>query len=150
MKVPEAFATVFGLGYAPVAPGTVASGVALFLAWPLAIWQGRFALLLAGILASAIGAWACELYSREKGEADPSECVIDELAGQWIACAFAPPFVPAFLLSFVLFRIFDIWKPWPISAAERLPGGFGIMADDIVAGLFAGAIIAVLAHAQLV
>jgi phosphatidylglycerophosphatase A len=151
-KVYTAIATVFGVGYSPIAPGTAASIVALPIAWLIAISGGRFVLLLAAILASAAGAWACEHYAGEKKENDPSECVIDEVAGQWIACAFAPTndMLLAYALAFVLFRFFDIVKPWPISAAERLPGGFGIMADDVVAGLFAGIIIAILAHLGLV
>jgi phosphatidylglycerophosphatase A len=145
-------ATVFGVGYSRIAPGTAASIVALPFAWLIAISGGRFALLLAAILATASGAWACELYAHEKKENDPSECVIDEVAGQWIACAFVPSndVLLGYALAFVLFRAFDIVKPWPISAAERLPGGFGIMADDVVAGLFAGIIIAILAHLGLV
>ena len=145
-------ATVFGIGYSPIAPGTAASVVALPFAWLIAISGGRFVLLLAAILASAIGAWACELYAHEKKENDPSECVIDEVAGQWIACAFAPPndMLLGFALAFVLFRVFDILKPWPVSAAERLPGGLGIMADDVAAGVLAGIVIAILAHLGLV
>jgi phosphatidylglycerophosphatase A len=145
-------ATVFGIGYLPYAPGTAASIVALPLAWGIAVFGGRFLLLFAGILVSAIGAWACEIYSQEKKEKDPSECVIDEVAGQWIACAFVPwpSTLFAYAIAFVLFRVFDITKLWPVSAAERLPGGFGIMADDLVAGLMAGIVIAILAHLQLV
>ncbi len=152
-----AIATVFGIGRLPVAPGTAASVIALPIAWLIVALSGSpFLLLLAGLLVNAIGAWACELYSRDKGENDPSECVIDEVAGQWIACAFIPTHstfghtLLCYGLAFVLFRVFDILKPWPISAAERLPGGIGIMADDFVAGLAAGAIIAVLAHLGLV
>jgi phosphatidylglycerophosphatase A len=150
MKLSAAIATVFGIGRIPVAPGTVASVVALILAWPIVIYGGRFGLLAAGIAASAIGAWAGEHYANDTKQADPSECVIDEVAGQWIACAFAPVSFLAFLLAFVLFRIFDILKPWPISRLERLPGGVGIMADDIAAAVAAGAIIAILAHLRIV
>jgi phosphatidylglycerophosphatase A len=83
---------------------------------------------------------------------DPSECVIDELAGQWLACAFAglsfsglvpvaaSP-LPSFILAFVLFRLFDIWKPWPVSWAETFSGGVGVMLDDMVAGLMAGVLV---------
>jgi phosphatidylglycerophosphatase A len=156
-KVYTAIATVFGVGRLPFAPGTAASIVALPIAWLIVALSGSpFLLLFAGLLVNAIGAWACELYSRDKGEKDPSECVIDEVAGQWIACAFIPTnssigfMLLGYSLAFVLFRVFDILKPWPISAAERLPGGIGIMADDFVAGLAAGAIIAVLAHLGLV
>lgn len=107
-------------------------------------------LLVAAIAALAIGAWASEVYARETNNSDPSECVIDELAGQWIACAFAPLSLPAYALAFLLFRVFDITKPWPIRRLERLHGGIGIMFDDVAAALLAGAIIAVLAHLDLV
>lgn len=150
-------ATVLGIGHARFAPGTVASAVALPIAWLIAMSGGRFVLLLAAILVNGVGAWACDLYAREKKEADPSECVIDEVAGQWIACAFAPPpaalfaygLVP-YIIAFLLFRLFDIVKPWPVSAAERLPGGLGIMADDLVAGVFAGIVIAVLVQLRII
>jgi phosphatidylglycerophosphatase A len=150
VKLSEAIATVFGIGRAPFAPGTVMSIVALFLAWPIAVFGGRFPLLMAGIAISAIGTWACEHYARDTRQADPSEAVVDELAGQWIACAFAPVSLLAFALAFVLFRIFDILKPWPISRLEKLPGGIGIMADDLGAALAAGVIIAICAHLRLV
>jgi phosphatidylglycerophosphatase A len=158
MKAYEAIATLGGLGRVRVAPGTVASLAALVPAFLIAWLGGRFALLAAGLLANAVGAWACEHYARETGRDDPSECVVDELAGQWIACAFvplsphsiAPLSLEGFALAFLLFRAFDITKPWPISRLEHLPGGFGIMADDLAAGLLAGAIIAMLAHAGIV
>ena len=151
MNLHTGIATVFGIGRARAAPGTVASLLALPVAWIIAAGEGRVWLLAAAILVAAAGGWACELYVRETGKSDPSECVIDEVAGQWLACAFAPLSIlhglPAYALAFVLFRIFDIAKPWPLSAAERLPGGAGVMADDLLAGLIAGLIVAVFAHA---
>jgi phosphatidylglycerophosphatase A len=143
-------ATLWGLGRARYAPGTVASAAALPLAWGIALLGGRVSLLVAAIAALAIGAWASEVYARDTNNSDPSECVIDELAGQWIACAFAPLSLPAYALAFLLFRVFDITKPWPIRRIERLHGGIGIMFDDVAAALLAGAIIAVLAHLDLV
>ena len=96
----------------------------------------------AAIIALVIGILSCSDYVRETGNPDPSECVIDELAGQWLACAFVafPPFQLApFFLAFALFRLFDIWKPWPVYLAEtKLHGGLAVMMDDIVAGLMAG------------
>jgi phosphatidylglycerophosphatase A len=150
MKASHALATVFGIGRTRIAPGTVASLIAAIVAWPLALWGGRFAVLVAAIAASAIGAWASDHYARDTREADPSACVIDEVAGQWIVCAFAPLTIAAYTLAFVLFRFFDIVKPWPIGRLERLPGGLGIMADDWGAALIAGTIIAVLAHAGVI
>ena len=150
MNVSRAIATLFGIGHAGFAPGTVGSIVSLPLAYLIAWSGGRFALLLAAIIALAIGAWASELYARQVKSFDPKECVVDELAGQWVACAFAPVSLLAYALAFVLFRLFDIWKPWPIRKIEHLHGGIGIMADDLVAAVFAGVVLAVLAHLNLI
>jgi phosphatidylglycerophosphatase A len=143
-------ATVFGIGRSPVAPGTAASFMALPFAWIAMSWGGTVALLSLCFAVSAIGVYACDVYAKQKGSHDPSECVIDEVAGQCLACALAPLSVSGFALAFLLFRLFDISKLWPISAAERLPGGLGIMADDLVAGLIAGTIVAVFAAAGFV
>ena len=146
MKLPRAIATLGGVGHAPYAPGTAGSMVALPFAWLIAYSAGRFALLLAAVIALAIGAWASELYTAQTKRADPSECVVDELAGQWIACAFAPTTLLGYGLAFLLFRLFDMWKPWPIRAVERWHGGIGVMVDDVVAALVAGAILVGLSH----
>lgn len=150
MSLAEAVATLFGLGRLRPGSGTWASLAAALLAWPIAAYGGRFVLLCAALAAWLIGIWAADAYARATAMEDPSECVVDELAGQWLACAFAPVTLPAFAAAFVLFRLFDVWKPWPIARLEHLPGGMGIMADDIAAGLAAAAIVAVLAHAGLV
>ena len=141
-----ALATLFGIGRAPVAPGTWASLAALPLAWGITALGGAALLSLWIFVAAALGIWACDIYVRESGKPDPSECVIDELAGQWIACIAAPLTLPGYALALILFRVFDIWKPWPISAAERAHGGLGVMLDDLVAGLFAATVVAA-AHA---
>jgi phosphatidylglycerophosphatase A len=146
----ERIATVGGLGrIVPAAPGTLASFVTLFLAWGLAAVHGQLLVLVAAITAMAVGFWGTELYARQRGANDPSECVIDEVAGQLIACAFAPRTLVFYFLAFLLFRLLDIVKPWPISAAERLAGGLGIMADDVIAGLLAGVLILVLIQSRL-
>jgi phosphatidylglycerophosphatase A len=150
VNAPRAIATLCGIGYARTAPGTVASAVALPFAYLIAFAGSRFALLILAIAVLAIGAWASELYAAETKTFDPSECVVDELAGQWIACAFAPVSIAGYALAFVLFRVFDIWKPWPIRRVERLHGGLGIMADDVVAALMAGVILVVLARAGVI
>lgn len=145
-----ALATAFGIGHLPKAPGTWASLVALLIAIPvmwLTRWEGMAVLAL---LTTAVGVWSSDLYAVETGNADPKECVIDEFAGQWIACAFggfaSMPDEPAlswlgFLLAFLLFRLFDIAKPWLVKRAEALPGGLGIMADDVLAGIMAGVVV---------
>jgi phosphatidylglycerophosphatase A len=145
MTIPRASAivsTVFGIGYFPQAQGTIMSAIAVPLAILLALHGGAMVVLGGALVALVIGILSCSEYVRETGNPDPSECVIDELAGQWLACAFvafAPLSLPAFFLSFGLFRLFDIWKPWPVYLAEtKLHGGLAVMMDDIVAGLMAG------------
>jgi phosphatidylglycerophosphatase A len=146
----RAIATLFGIGRFPYAPGTLASAVATGLAWLLAGFAGQFALIIATVLVAAIGTLAANRYVRTTGIKDPSSCVIDELTGQWAACCCAPHIVVAYALCFVLFRAFDIIKPWPISALESLPGGYGVMADDLLAGILAGFLVALLAGWRIV
>ena len=145
MTLPRAstvISTVFGIGYFPQGQGTIMSAVAVPLAILLALNGGGVVVAGAALIVLVIGILACDEHVRVTGNPDPSECVIDELAGQWLACAFvafSPLSLPAFFLAFALFRLFDIWKPWPVSwAEESLPGGWGVMMDDIVAGLMAG------------
>lgn len=136
-------ATFFGAGTFPAAAGTFGSMVAL--PFGIALLQlpapyGRLALLIAASAALAIGVWASMRYCASHGVADPGEVVIDEVAGQWLALVFASPDNPwHFLAAFVLFRFFDVAKIWPANWAERLPGGWGVMMDDIIAGLYAAA-----------
>ena len=147
MTIPRASAvvsTVFGIGYFPQGQGTIMSAIAVPLAILLALHGGAMVVIGAALVVLVIGILACAEHVRETGNPDPSECVIDELAGQWLACAgvaFGAISMPAFFLSFVLFRIFDIWKPWPVYLAEtKLHGGLAVMMDDVVAGLMAGAL----------
>ena len=155
MRFSTIIASVFGVGYFPVASGTVMSIIAVPLAMMIALHGGGIILVAASLLAFAVGIWACGAHVRATGRKDPSECVIDELAGQWLACAgicFTPtyPRITAFVLAFLLFRLFDILKPWPISAAEKLPGGMGVMADDMLAGLAAAIIAAAVQYFGIV
>jgi phosphatidylglycerophosphatase A len=134
-------ATLFGIGRLPHAPGTAASLVAALAAWPIAATYGHWVLLGLGLAVGLVAIPVAGTYARECGRDDPSECVIDELAGQWIALAFAPPTLWRFALAFALFRYLDIRKLWPVSEAEKLKGGLGIVADDVAAGLIAGLIV---------
>jgi phosphatidylglycerophosphatase A len=134
-------ATWFGTGLLPKMPGTWGALATLPVAWVLAERFGPWAVAAAGILAAALGLWACKVYLAKSPIKDPGEIVIDEVAGQFIAAAPAGLDPVAFALSFVLFRIFDVMKPWPCRALERLPGGAGVIADDIAAGLYAAAIV---------
>lgn len=146
----EQLATAFGIGRVAHAPGTAASFVAVLIAIPVMVFAGWYGITALAIVATGAGIWISDAYGQQSGLADPQDCVIDEFAGQWIACAFAaatpaPDGVASFgarlFLAFVLFRLFDIAKPWPIAKAEQLRGGLGIMADDVVAGLIAGFIV---------
>jgi phosphatidylglycerophosphatase A len=155
MRLSTIIASVFGIGYFPVASGTVMSIIAIPFAILIARAGGGLALIGASLIVFPIGVWACGDHVRATGREDPSECVIDELAGQWLACAgisihLGPGSAPEFALAFLLFRLFDILKPWPISAAERLPGGWGVMTDDMVAGLFAAVIAGTLQYFQVI
>jgi phosphatidylglycerophosphatase A len=162
MKLPRAstiVASVFGIGYFDVAPGTIMSAIAVPLAILIAIFGGGgMGVLSSSLIAFVIGVLACADHVRETKREDPSECVIDELAGQWLACSFClltfggllPPShisLPLFALAFALFRLFDIWKPWPVSwADQQIKGGLGVMTDDMIAGLMAGVLIVVVRY----
>lgn len=138
-SVATSLATWFGCGLSPRAPGTVGSIGAVPLHLLLA--QAPAPVHAAAVLAlSALGIWAAQRYAVACGECDPQRVVIDEVAGTAIAmgCVRAAP-VAVQIAALVLFRVFDIWKPWPIRRLEHLqPLGVGIMMDDLLAGVFAG------------
>jgi phosphatidylglycerophosphatase A len=136
-------ATWFGVGRLPLVPGTWGSLAALPVAWVLALYYGPYAVIGAAGVVFLLGLWACTAYLARTRTKDPGEIVIDEVAGQLIAAAPAGLDPLAFLLSFVVFRILDVMKPWPCRALEDLPGAFGVIADDIAAGLYAAVLIAI-------
>jgi phosphatidylglycerophosphatase A len=131
--------TWFGSGLAPKAPGTFGSLAALPFAYPIVLYAGWIGVLFAGLLIGAVGVPIVNMYLKEFDRADdPSEVVIDEVSGMWIALAAVPFTWWGWLLAFVLFRLFDITKPWPVSwADEKLPDGLGVMLDDVLAGIMA-------------
>ena len=134
----------FGAGLAPLAQGTVGSAVALlpWLAWR-ELSLPAYGLML--VLAFAIGVWACGESGRRIAFADHRALVWDEFVGQWLALlpALLAPWW-AVLAGFALFRLFDVWKPWPIGWLDaRVKGGVGVMLDDAVAGAFAAIVLAV-------
>lgn len=136
-------ATFFGAGLGKPGPGTWGS-VAAVLLWAAACWglhPGASALLLillAGIALSVLlGVPAATIAARESGRKDPGFVVVDEVAGQWIALIGSPADWRHALLALVLFRIFDITKPFPVRQLEALPEGWGIVFDDLAAGLYA-------------
>ena len=132
------FISTFGYcGYAPVAPGTVGSAAGL-LVYLLVWWTGSRAVEL-GLIAGLFGAgvWAGTTAERYFGGIDPGPVVIDEVVGMLITLAFIPVGLTGALAGFVLFRIFDVIKPYPAGRLERLHGGLGVMADDAMAAVYA-------------
>ena len=145
-------ATWFGCGYAPVGPGTAGSLAALAIAIGLnrldGSGNGTF-LLLAGALLVP-GVWAASVVAQRVGQKDPHIIVVDEVLGQWLTLAGASTLNwKSWLAAFVLFRLFDIWKPPPARQLEALPGGIGIVADDLMAGLYGALAIFLLDRFQL-
>ncbi len=130
-------ATGFGSGFSPRAPGTVGTIAALLPWW----WLRELPLpyyLAAIVIAFAIGVWASSWVVQRSGVSDPQVVVWDEFVGVWIALIAAPIGWPWMLAGFALFRLFDIWKPWPVSwADEKVGGGLGVMLDDVIAGIYA-------------
>jgi phosphatidylglycerophosphatase A len=130
-------ATAAYTGYAPVAPGTVGSAVGLMVY--LVVWRTQSrtfeALLIAALF--VIGVWAATIAERHFGGTDPGPIVLDEVVGMLITLAFIPVGIAGALAGFVLFRIFDVVKPYPAARFEALRGGLGVMADDAMAGIYA-------------
>jgi phosphatidylglycerophosphatase A len=154
----RAVSTFGGLGDRLPAPGTTVGSLP-----PAILWLGicaavpnnqfRLAVTAVGLLVFAlVGIWSSEIEAERRGADDPRPIVIDEAAGQWLTFLVALPFIPLLntpqlaifaALGFLLFRFFDVIKPWPIRAFEKLPGGIGIVADDLAAGYFAAACLAI-------
>lgn len=138
-----AIATMGRIGKTRPAPGTLGSAAALLPAVGLAM-AGGWVLEAATLIACIVGVKAANVYEAHSGEKDASEIVIDELAGQWIALLVVPLDWRWWVAAFVMFRVFDVAKPGPVKMAEALPGGTGVMADDIVAGVMAAACLIVM------
>ena len=145
--------TFFGAGLLPKAPGTWGSLVALPLGF-LMHYRGGFPFLLAAtLIIFAVGLWATDKATAGKDDHDPSEIVIDEVVGQWIALmplsfglwhqGFAPHVFPwpGWVGAFLMFRLFDIWKPWPVSWADNMHNPLGVMLDDVLAGIMAALVV---------
>lgn len=134
----------FGSGLSPIAPGTAGSLMALLLAWlllQLQAWlQWPLAISVAASMALVfvLGVWAANRISSQLQRHDHSAIVVDEFIGQWLVLLVVPVSVSHWLLAFLLFRLFDIIKPWPIGYADRhVHGGFGVMLDDVLAAIYA-------------
>ena len=128
---------MFGAGYAPVASGTVGSFVTVVALWLLPLTRPR--ILVALVVVTLVGVWAGSRAERLLGRKDPGVIVIDEVAGMLLSVALLPlPLtVPVLITAFLLFRLFDIWKPFPARESQVLTGGVGVMVDDLIAGFYA-------------
>lgn len=139
-KVAWLAGTGFGVGLFPVAPATMASLVAVAVYWALPI--GGDSPVFLGLVGASlvIGPWVCGSLT-SSDDPDPKRAVWDEVAGVWLTCLFLPKTLPWLAAAFLLFRVLDVLKPWPIRQYERLPGGYGILADDVAAGVLGAAIL---------
>lgn len=123
-----------GIGLAPVVPATVASFAAVVLYKLIPISGDSIVLYLMIGVGFVLGVWATGTLATAD-RPDPSLAVMDEFIGMWATCLLLPKSIPWLVAAFLCFRILDVVKPWPINRLERLPGGLGIMADDLAAGL---------------
>lgn len=138
--------TWFGCGYSPVAPGTAGSLAAVVIGIALHEWLGFLWWEFLALVALGFGpaVWAATATARTSGIKDPQIVVVDEVLGQWIAIAAALPFHwVGYAAAFGLFRLFDVWKPPPVRQLEALPEGLGIVADDVMAGVYAALVLVV-------
>lgn len=142
--------TWFGLGKIPFLPGTMGSLGALPFAWIIQQEMGSQVLLTAALTAFLVGIAAIEVYMKSyPGEHDRHEIVIDEVAGQWLLLAALPHTVTGYAIGFFLFRLLDMWKPWPIKLFDdHIPGSYGVMADDIVAAAIPAFLISLWVYSQ--
>ena len=123
------------MGYAPVAPGTVASAAALVLLWLIHFTTLGLAWTV-GVV-TAVGLWAGGRVERVLGQKDPGIIVVDEVAGMALSVLVLPRTIPVLLVAFFLFRLFDVWKPFPARESQAFTGGLGVMIDDLIAGVYA-------------
>ncbi len=137
-------ATWFGCGLFPWGPGTVGSLAAVVIAWALHTYAHTDRVTLAILIALLLvpGIWSATVTERSIGREDPGLVVVDEVLGQWVTLLGAAiRDWRTLAAAFLLFRLFDIWKPWPVRQFEKLPEGAGIVADDLAAGVYAAVIL---------
>ena len=142
-KLALSIATLGPIGTALPAPGTFGSLAALISGYFI-LSAGWIYMAIATFIALFVGIWAASVYEAVSGKKDASEVVIDEVAGQWSVLLITPLSPIGFLVAFIFFRLFDITKPFPVNKAEAIKGGMGVMADDMVAGMLAGACMIIL------
>ncbi len=159
-ELAEIIATLARVGYLKPAPGTWGSAAAVPLFWAITEWGGFGLGAFATVVVCIAGLWATQVVTAGAtpgtDEHDPSEIVIDEVAGQWIALwpvaigaqmmgVSSTALWPGYLAGFILFRLFDIWKPGPVGKADRRGDAIGVMLDDVIAGLMAAVCVVILA-----
>jgi phosphatidylglycerophosphatase A len=135
-------ATVGGAGYAPVAPGTVASALTVLVLWLVPFTRAGLLLFVAVIV--VLGTWAAHHAESAIGGKDPGAIVIDEVAGMALSVLVFPLTLPVLVTGFLFFRLFDIVKPFPARGSQRVGGGVGVMIDDLIAGVYALLVIAIM------
>jgi phosphatidylglycerophosphatase A len=133
-------ATGFGSGYSPVAPGTAGSAVGLLLFWPMTPLAIEAQVIVAAAVFLA-GVAAASHLAKRLGIEDPGVVVIDEIVGMWVTLLFLPFTILTAVLGFFAFRAMDVFKPYPARQLEHLHGGWGIMADDLMAGIYANLLV---------
>jgi phosphatidylglycerophosphatase A len=128
-------AACFNIGKLPLAPGTWGSAFALLLWFSIIDSIGNYIFLFLTLILFGLGVIISTIALRLFDHEDPKEIVIDEFVGQWIALLFIQKSIVLGLTGFILFRIFDIWKPWIIGRMDKISGGWGVMLDDVAAGI---------------
>ncbi len=136
--VAKIIGSTFGAGYSPIAPGTAGSLVAIIALWFIPF--SLSSLIIASIIFFVIGVWAATLCEQEWGH-DPGKVVWDEVVGMMVTVTLMPKQLVIYLLAFILFRLFDILKPFPANKSQQLPKGWGVMVDDVIAAIFANIVL---------
>jgi len=129
-------ATCGYIGYAPVAPGTFGSAVGLAVFYAVRSTGSSGVELAVIVFLFAVGVWSATVAERHFGDVDPAPVVLDEVVGMLVTLAFLPVNATGAIVGFLIFRVFDVFKPWPSARFERLPGGLGVMADDGMAAVY--------------
>jgi phosphatidylglycerophosphatase A len=135
------------VGYVPVAPGTAGSLVGVALFYVLRAFGGPFAEVAAILILFAAGVWAAGVAERHWQRTDPGPVVIDEVVGMLITLCWLPLTGLGVFVGFLVFRVFDVWKPWPAARFEALHGGLGVMADDAMSAVYGQVLMRVLVAA---
>jgi len=137
-RVAWIFGTGLGSGMSPVAPGTAGSLAALLIYVAVPLAEDSYGLYLLVGLGFFVGVWAAGVLE-SSDDIDPGFVVWDEFIGMWATCLLLPKTIPWMVAAFFVFRALDIFKPWPVRRLESLPGGWGIMGDDLLAGFYGAA-----------